>query len=32
MFLKSLIIQKDDEIIREINFHKGVNFIVDETF
>ena len=31
MFLKSLIIQKDDEIIREINFHKGVNFIVDET-
>jgi uncharacterized protein YydD (DUF2326 family) len=31
MFLKSLIIQKDCEIIREINFHKGVNFIVDET-
>ncbi|MDR1747872.1 MAG: hypothetical protein LBR47_02300, partial [Spirochaetaceae bacterium] len=31
MFLKKLVIQKGDEIIREINFHKGVNFIVDET-
>jgi uncharacterized protein YydD (DUF2326 family) len=31
MFLKSLIIQNGNEIIREINFHKGVNFIVDET-
>ena len=31
MFLKSLIIQNGNEIIREINFHKGVNFIIDET-
>ena len=31
MFLKSLIIQNDNEIIREINFHKGVNLIIDET-
>jgi uncharacterized protein YydD (DUF2326 family) len=31
MFLKSLIIQNGNEIIRKINFHKGVNFIVDET-
>jgi uncharacterized protein YydD (DUF2326 family) len=31
MFLKSLIIQKNNEIIREINFHKGVNLIIDET-
>lgn len=31
MFLKSLTIQEDDELIREITFHKGVNLIVDET-
>ena len=31
MFLKSLTIQKGNTIIREINFHKGLNFIVDET-
>jgi len=31
MFLKSLIIQNGSEIIRKIEFHKGVNFIVDET-
>ncbi len=31
MFLKSLTIQNDNAIIREINFHKGLNFIVDET-
>ena len=31
MFLKSLTIQNGNTIIREINFHKGLNFIVDET-
>lgn len=31
MFLKSLTIQNENTIIREINFHKGLNFIVDET-
>jgi uncharacterized protein YydD (DUF2326 family) len=31
MFLKNLTIQNNNKIIREINFHKGVNFIVDET-
>jgi uncharacterized protein YydD (DUF2326 family) len=31
MFLKSLTIQNDDSIIREICFHKGINLIVDET-
>jgi len=31
MFLKKLIIQNGNEIIRDIEFHKGVNFIVDET-
>jgi len=31
MFLKSLTIAKGENIIREINFHKGVNLIVDET-
>ena len=31
MFLKSLTIQNNNTIIREINFHKGLNFIVDET-
>ncbi len=31
MFLKSLIIQNEDQIIRDIPFHKGINLIVDET-
>jgi len=31
MFLKSLTIESEGNIIREINFHKGVNFIVDES-
>ncbi len=31
MFLKSLTIQNDDVLIREISFHKGINLIVDET-
>ncbi|STD59302.1 hypothetical protein [Empedobacter falsenii] len=31
MFLKSLVIRNDEEIIREIPFHKGINLIVDET-
>lgn len=31
MFLKSLKIQNDDVLIREILFHKGINLIVDET-
>ena len=33
MFLKNLIIKNGitGKIIREINFHKGINFIVDET-
>jgi uncharacterized protein YydD (DUF2326 family) len=31
MFLKKLLIQNGQETIRDILFHKGVNFIVDET-
>lgn len=31
MFLKQLIIQNNDAIIRDIAFKKGVNLIVDET-
>jgi uncharacterized protein YydD (DUF2326 family) len=31
MFLKRLIIQNEQETIRDIVFYKGVNFIVDET-
>ncbi len=31
MFLKSLIIENNKTIIREILFNKGINLIVDET-
>lgn len=31
MFLKSLTISSPNRIIREINFHNGINLIVDET-
>ncbi|EGT3627266.1 DUF2326 domain-containing protein [Morganella morganii] len=31
MFLSSLLIECDTHIIRNISFHKGMNFIVDET-
>lgn len=31
MFLKSLTISSHEEVIREINFHNGINLIVDET-
>jgi uncharacterized protein YydD (DUF2326 family) len=31
MFLKQLIIQNKNTIIRDISFHKGINLIVDET-
>lgn len=31
MFLKQLIIQNKNTIIRDIPFHKGINLIVDET-
>ena len=31
MFLKSLTIYNEDDLIREISFHKGINLIVDET-
>jgi uncharacterized protein YydD (DUF2326 family) len=31
MFLKSLTISSPGEVIREINFHNGINLIVDET-
>lgn len=31
MFLKSLKIESEEQVIREINFHKGLNLIVDET-
>lgn len=31
MFLKSLLIEKGTEIIRNIKFHKGINLIIDET-
>jgi uncharacterized protein YydD (DUF2326 family) len=31
MFLKSLTIQNEDKLIRDITFHKGINLIIDET-
>ncbi len=31
MFLKSLVIKDENKIIRQINFHKGINLIVDKT-
>ncbi|MEG0761449.1 Uncharacterized protein YydD, contains DUF2326 domain [Chryseobacterium piscicola] len=31
MFLKQVIIQNKNSIIRDIHFHKGINLIVDET-
>lgn len=31
MFLKLLKIEYNDALVREINFHKGINLIVDET-
>lgn len=31
MFLKELYIHNDDNLIREIKFHKGINLIIDET-
>lgn len=31
MFLKRVIIQNKNSIIRDIHFHKGINLIVDET-
>jgi uncharacterized protein YydD (DUF2326 family) len=31
MFLKSLTISSHDEVIRQINFHNGINLILDET-
>jgi len=31
MFIKSLIISAGNKIIREINFRRGINFIVDES-
>ena len=31
MFLKRLLISTKDELIRSINFHQGLNLIVDET-
>ena len=31
MFLKRLDIQNNNSIIRSINFHKGINLIIDET-
>jgi uncharacterized protein YydD (DUF2326 family) len=31
MFLKQVIIQNKNAIIRDIHFHKGINLIVDET-
>lgn len=31
MFIKSLIISSENKIIREINFRKGMNLIIDET-
>lgn len=31
MFIKKLVISNEGMIIREINFHKGINLIVDET-
>lgn len=31
MFIKSLVISSNNRVIREINFHNGINLIVDET-
>ncbi len=31
MYLKQLLILNNEEVIREINFHNGLNLIVDET-
>lgn len=31
MFLKTLKISNENEVLREIKFHKGINLIVDET-
>jgi uncharacterized protein YydD (DUF2326 family) len=31
MFLRSLTISRDSRVIREINFHNGINLIIDET-
>lgn len=31
MFLKSLLISTPTKVVREINFHKGLNLIVDDT-
>lgn len=31
MFLRNLIIRNNSDIIRQIDFHKGINLIVDET-
>lgn len=31
MFLKTLTIHNENTLIREINFHKGINLIIDET-
>ena len=31
MFLKLLLISTPTKVIREINFHKGLNLIVDDT-
>lgn len=31
MFIKSLIISSESKIIREINFRKGMNLVIDET-
>ena len=31
MYIKALqLIQKDNEVIRKVNFHSGINFVVDE--
>ncbi|MFH4575625.1 DUF2326 domain-containing protein [Vibrio diabolicus] len=31
MFLKSLVVKNGEELLRNINFHKGINLIVDNT-
>ena len=31
MFLKSLRIENEETLVREISFHKGINLIIDET-
>ena len=31
MFLKLLRIETEDEVLRELHFHKGINLIVDDT-